>query len=168
MEATDSLNTIAEVAIALAGFSGLAAVFRSQPFQAWAPRERFAFWLIFVCSLGALFFALIPSAFHYFGLSERVTWRSASLLMLLWIAGVLVAAVIADRRMNRTGHPRAWPFSWRVGAPTAFLAAILQFMNAIGLVITPGPGPYYVALIAMLALGAMNFILLLMFPHDRS
>ena len=167
MEATDSLDTLAQVAITLAGFSGLAAAIRARPFEAWFPRERFTFLTIFVFSLGALLFALIPSALHYFRLSEDTIWRLASFLMLLYIGGAVCGTLIANQRLNRAGHPRSRPTVWTVGFIVGAAGAVLQCLNTTGLLIGVGPGPYYISVVAMIGLAAMNFVVFLIFQDER-
>ena len=64
MTGEESLYNLAEIAIALAGFSGLVAVFRSERLGSWLPRERFLFWLLLAGALGTLFLALFPITLH--------------------------------------------------------------------------------------------------------
>ncbi len=167
MEATDSLDTLAEVAITLAGFSGLAAAIRARPFEAWFPRERFTFLTIFVFSLGALLFALIPSALHYFRLSDDNVWRLASFLLLLYIGGVASGSLIADQRLKRAGHPRIRPTVWTVGLIVGAMVAVLQYLNTTELIIGVGPGPYYISVVALIGLAAISFVTFLILPRDQ-
>ena len=167
MEAIESLDTLAEVAITLAGFSGLAAAIRGRPFEVWVPRERFTFWMLFVFSLGALLFALIPSALHHFRLSDDTVWRLASLLMLLFIGGAGYGTLIADQRLNRAGHARKLPIFFFVGWAPVVAGAVLLSLNVTGLLVGVGPGPYYVSVVGMIGLGAMNFVGFLIFPHQE-
>src|SRR3712207_6639808 len=54
------LNTLAEVAITLAGFSGVAVVFRLRGAHYWSPTELRFLWLLIGDSFLVLFFSLLP------------------------------------------------------------------------------------------------------------
>ena len=68
------LATIAELALALIGFSALIAVFRGGSIQAWEPRRRLALWVIVTYGLAALYFALLPTVFRALRVSS---WGAA-------------------------------------------------------------------------------------------
>ena len=73
---TGGLDTIAEISVALAGFSGLAAAFRKRQFSEWTRRERLALWQILNWSVYTLFFALIPSAVLNLDIAQEAICRS--------------------------------------------------------------------------------------------
>jgi hypothetical protein len=164
MSEHEPLHSIAEIAIALAGFSGLVAVFRSGDLRTWLARERFMFWLLLAAALGALFFALLPVALHLQGVGELIVWRISSLLLGAFFAAVLVWALAAHVRMNRSGHRTSRPAAWIAFAPTAAAAAISLVLNGSGLVVRGGAGTYYAGLLLLLFSGVAMFVFLLIFP----
>ena len=164
MTGEDSLYNVAEIAIALAGFSGLVAVFRSERLGAWLPRERFLFWLLISFALAALFFALLPVTLHLLGFSEAVVWATASALLASYYVVVGVAALIGHVRMNRAGHPTSRPLSWYVIFPTGVLVVASLLLNAFGIVLDRAVGVYHLGLLYVLACGSTMFVFLLVFP----
>jgi hypothetical protein len=65
------LYTLAEVAITLAGFSGVVVVFRLRGAQAWSPTELQILWLLIGDSFLVLLFALLPLPLALANLSPR-------------------------------------------------------------------------------------------------
>ena len=92
MEGIVGLDTIAELSLALAGFSALLAAFRGGAIHTWHPRARLGFWLIITYSFGALFFALLPSLLIDLGTTSWAVPLSALSLFLI------VSMTLAIRR----------------------------------------------------------------------
>ena len=74
MENTQTLETIAEVAIALAGFSGIVAVLGQRSSGKWSPTERVRLRLLLEVSLLAVFLSFLPSLMLR-GTSPIAAWR---------------------------------------------------------------------------------------------
>ncbi len=70
MENSDFLIGLAEIAIAIVGFSGLVSVFRSAN-CAWRPDARF--WAMITESSGTLVFAVLPLPFIQSGIAPEYT-----------------------------------------------------------------------------------------------
>jgi peptidoglycan/LPS O-acetylase OafA/YrhL len=160
----ESLYNIADLAISLAGFSGLVAVFRSGSLDDWLPRERFMFWLLLIAALGALFFALLPVALHHYRLREPLVWSISSLLLGIYLGGAIGGAVFAHVRMSRAGHPTSRPTAWLVFPPLGAGFSVSLLLNCAGLGFDRGAGPYYGGLVCLLFTGALMFVFLLTFP----
>ena len=160
----DSLYNIAEVSIALAGFSGLVAVFRSERLGSWLPRERFLFWLLLAFTLGAVFFSLLPVALLGLHLSEKAVWGVSSSLLSIYLVGMYVVALAAHVRMNRGGYRTSRPAAWYIFPPGGLLAVAVLALNAAGIGLSRDMGPYYVGLLFLLLAGSMAFVFLLIFP----
>jgi hypothetical protein len=77
MNGAEILTTIAQLGIAVAGFSGIAIVFNRQPGGLTA-FEAFRVSILFSNSFAAVFLALIPFGFFYLGWSQEIIWRTAS------------------------------------------------------------------------------------------
>ena len=86
--------------------------------------------------------------------------------MLFGVAMGFAGTPIANRRMNRAGYPIARRWAWNVAVPAMLAVAVLQCMNAADAVIASGPGAYYVSVVVMIGLAAMNFLQFISFPHD--
>ena len=58
MQPSEALGVAAQVAVTLAGFGGIVAVFRPQSVHQWSPRDRLALTLLLINSAAPLLFAL--------------------------------------------------------------------------------------------------------------
>src|SRR3954469_12102208 len=75
------LMAIAQIAVALAGFSGLVVATRGASPSGWSPRDTWSLAGMFGASIGALFLALLPSLFFFLRLPTETVWALASLFM---------------------------------------------------------------------------------------
>ena len=164
MTGEESLYNLAEIAIALAGFSGLVAVFRSERLGSWQARERFLFWLLLACALGCLFFALFPITLHLLGFADDAVWATSSALAASYYAVVAGAGWIAHLRMNRAGHPTTRPAAVYVFPPLSVLVIVILVLNAVGIVFDRSVGVYHAALLFGLVAASTFFVFLLIFP----
>jgi hypothetical protein len=82
---------MAEISIALAGFTGIVVAFRQRGIQEFLPHElvRLQYMLGVACTL--LFYALLPFLPHCLGLSDPSTWKISSAAL---SAGLLALALI--------------------------------------------------------------------------
>ena len=153
---TGGLDTIAEISVALAGFSGLAAAFRKRQFSEWTRRERLGLWQILNWSVYTLFFALVPGALLNLDIPQEAIWRLMSATAFIAITVYAAALLVRSRRLTRGGEPAegwAYPLNSVVGVS----AAIGFLTNATG-VVEPGIGLYQLALLGTLFIAAMSFI----------
>jgi hypothetical protein len=84
MEAESILIALAEVAIAIAGFSGIVVALQRRS-EAWPSFDRRRFLLLLEISLSCVFFSLIPILLNLSGASESAVWRYTSGIWLLYI-----------------------------------------------------------------------------------
>ena len=165
MNPSDTLSTVAEIALGLAGFSGLLVVLGRQPGHfSLAEVARLAAML--VASLSALFLAIIPLVLHDFGLSGASLWRASSSIMGVSILGS--AALLARPvRQFRASESRAYsPYIlWSV-LLGALAVLLVQTANILGLLGSPGAGPYSLGLLFFLAVGALQFVRILFVRSD--
>ena len=100
----DSLQTIAEISIGLAGFSGLIVALRKKtgPFTG---VQKFRLQVLLVLTFGSMFLSLLPDLLTNLGVAENVIWTSCAAAMLafsltfvIWMirAGVRVARVVPE------------------------------------------------------------------------
>jgi hypothetical protein len=81
LDGHDELLTIAEIAVGLAGFSGVIAVFIQRGGLPLADRVRFL--ALFVTAFTALILAFLPIALAYSGFKDQDIWRISSGTMVL-------------------------------------------------------------------------------------
>ena len=149
------LETIAELSLALTGFSALLAMFRGGSIHTWQPRPRLAFWLIITYGLGALAFSLLPSLLRDLGLHS---WAAPMLALATFH---LVAYGLFLRRsfsLTAAGDPTPNAASWVVGSVVTAISLIVLFWGATGGLGGPSYRLYHFGAVACLFNSANSFV----------
>lgn len=157
MQGEDALLTVAEFAVAIAGFTSVVVVFGHRGGE-WRPVDRFRIANALWQSFGAGFFALLPSALQLLGLEGEGLWRVASALLMTFLLGILTLTSRNIRRLepdDRAFLGRVVPAAMAGGT---FVNTALQLWNASGLGPAPGPGLYFVGLLLLLTAAAVAFV----------
>ncbi len=132
--AMDAFHTLAEVAVAIAGFSSLAIVFRGQR-SGWQGQDYVSLAFALCWSIGSVFLALLPIVLGEFGLdlasSARIGLYVLSAYMLLVGTGLMVVRWRIDAAGG--GAMGINP------ALSAFFALIVLGALAAGSGLLPGP-----------------------------
>ena len=160
MEASEELLTIAELAIGLAGFSGVVVAFNRG--GGLRPTDRFRFIALFTSALSVLVVAFVPFGFHHAGQTGRVLWMGSSAVQLVsWLAIFLVLGIRFRPEFDTDEQLSNW-----VSVPLYGLSSlipILQFANLMGWPMEPGPLLYLAGLILWLVSTCFLFALLVVF-----
>ena len=152
----DWLRTLAEVAVTLAGFSGLLAGIRQRS-QRESRINITRLRTIVETSLSVLAFSLLPALLNGLGLSEVGAFRISAVFFL---AGFIPLTVRGFRRF-RVAHgapalsPSPLTGATYIVSATALVAGV---GCAVGLPRSAVPTLYLVALAGTLAIGAFNFL----------
>jgi hypothetical protein len=165
MRGSDELLTLAELAIGLAGFSGVVAAFAYRGRLEALDRVRFI--ALFTSAIGSAVFAFVPLLFHHAGFDEASTWRASSLLFFL--AAVAFTAVIG-RPLRRTALTSGaaippWLIAWMFAL--AILNYALQLSNALGWPYPPSPLPFLAGLVICVYYAASFFAFLVLFRPNE-
>jgi hypothetical protein len=153
------LSTVAEVSIALAGFTGVVAVLGNRRKHDWTPEERLQLRTLVETSLTALFASFVPSVLDLITTSEPAVWRSAN-----FVLGTLhLANLVAFLRRAKEAKPTASQKGLLVVGIGVILAHYLASAGVL---------PWYIlifviGLMQQIFIAALNFVLLL-FPIDDS
>lgn len=160
VESTDSLPTIAEIALGLAGFTAVVAAFTRPGGLAAADRWRFV--VLFGIAIQVLLLSFVPIALRSAGVSELITWRASSAAFAsVWGAtGFLVFRTLRSRwRMD--------PEPTLGGALPVFIPAgfnfLLQISNLVGWPAAPNFVSYLSGLLILLYVGAVFFAFLVLY-----
>jgi hypothetical protein len=153
MQSSELLQTIAGVAVALTGFSGVVVVLGPRAGGQWSGEDLLQLRTLVEPSLLALFGSLLPGVIELAVTSEPLTWRLAN--GALWVLGVvsLVAFLKRSRLARTTVGQRVLVAVTLVG-----LGAIL--LAAVG-VLPQGELVFVLGLVIALVVAAYNFLLLL-------
>src|SRR5438552_1299484 len=133
MNGAEILTTIAQLGVAVTGFSGIAIAFNRQP-GGLGGFEAFRVSILFANSLAAVFLSLIPFAFFYLGWSQEIIWRTASGLCVVFEAAFIVSHFPAARRFLRS-HRELFNLKLLSFVTLGHVVnAIAQLLNAVGMV----------------------------------
>jgi peptidoglycan/LPS O-acetylase OafA/YrhL len=158
MTPEDSLLSIAEIAIGLAGFSGLVAAFSQRPGHAWRGDQKARIVFLVILSFTMMISAILPFALSGIGDSPALIWGvpmvaySAVALTLLccWV-------VVARRRSYRL------QFKF-VSIPLLAVAGMVQVLvglSGLGVILPYSPSLFVFGLLATLLFAANLFLALL-------
>jgi hypothetical protein len=155
------LNTLAEVAITLAGFSGVAVVFRLRGAQSWSPTELRVLWLLIGDSFLVLFFSLLPFPLALANWSHDALWGLCNALLGSWFIIGDVLALRGERRDRLAQQlvtvPVITPILY-VMSIGALAMGIALWLSALDLLVPRGQAVYVLGLIALLAFAALEFL----------
>jgi len=155
MEIQELLIGLAQIAIALIGFSGLVFVFRRRGDDAQRPGNRF--WTLITTGSGCLVFSLLPLAFLHGGMSSFVTWSACSGVFAVFLAVSWAWLYIELRRRIGAGqyYKSAITFAFTAGHVIAVAVLVL---NTLGIAWQPTFAPYLASLMLYFFWGSSMFI----------
>ena len=155
------LNTLAEVAITLGGFSGVAVAFRLRGAHTWSPTELRYLWLLIGDSFLVLFFSLLPFPLAIANWSDDALWGVCNALLGSWFIVGNVLALRGERR-DRVARqlitvPVITPVLYAVSI-VAVAMSIALWLSAWDVLVTRGQAVYVLGLIVLLAFAALEFL----------
>jgi len=154
VEGSEILQTIAEVAIGLTGFTGIFVALGEHGGEALTGFGKARFRILLAGSLAALIFALLPFLLHYNAVPPRTIWSSCSALVALY----MIPIVIWDARVFRE-HSNEMPAFERRSAPLiAILGAALWLSQISNALLLHEFGPYLVAPMWFLVFSGLAFV----------
>jgi len=150
MSTADLLIAIAQVAVALAGFSGLIAAIRTAAPDGWYPRDIWSLSWMLGASIGALILALLPLWLSLFHWQDDVVYRASSAAAFLLIGTFVGVMVWAGRRLSLRGHPPRVPYFPAAITLLLGLSAVAAGAGAAGWLHESVAAAYVGSLIALL------------------
>lgn len=164
IDAADLLIGLGEVAVTVAGFSGIVAVLgvRSVAQLSLVARARLV--NLLVTSLAAAFLSFLPVALQLFDLRPALVWRISSCGLAAFCAVFVTLRAVNVRRLGlgAPDGPRIW-VAWTFVVALGF-AVLAQAANVAGLVGGPSGGPYVLGILALLLIAGLQFALLVLDP----
>jgi hypothetical protein len=161
MESGGFLLTVSQIAVALAGFSGLVVATRSASPTGWHPRDVWSLSWMFGASIGALFLALLPILLFFFRLRDEMVWTIANLVMGAFMLIFALTMAVSGRRLTKLGHrPRVRYFP--IAATVLLLiCGCLASLGALGMFRQVRVGIFVLGLIACLLVSAFALVVFL-------
>jgi hypothetical protein len=143
MQGSEVLTVSAEIAVALAGFSGIVVALRQRGLEAWPPQELHRLRNMLELSAISTLFALLPFIPHFLGASSEQTWSLCSIALSVGLGAWLVKTNLLIRGALRQRLNRFWVVTYNVGSAAA---VVLLLVNGLGLAGTPQLGIYLVGI----------------------
>lgn len=161
MDAANQLLTLAEISIALAGFSGIIATFQFQQEAHISRGQVLSLSVIVIISLAAAFCSVLPLALLNFGFAERSVWSISSFVGgVFWLAGLIFT--VRKMRLDAVAPPTRILIVLFLALVA--VASMANFLNTFGIIFDQEFGPYFAAFIYGFCLVLYNFSRLLLQP----
>ena len=149
MSDSDILLTIAEVAVAFAGFSSLVGILGQRSSlddpRVLGVRMR----AMLLSSLLVVAFSILPVVMARYGATPELLWRSSSLALLVASGAFLVWVLLSFRALGRPAMTRTWVQRFII-LPTVLLTLTSLVMLLLVNVMLARPAIYLTALLLML------------------
>ena len=129
------LYTIAEVAVTLAGFSGVVFILGSRAQGRFSETERNGLFHLLFTTCGNMLVVLIVAACIEFSVEKLVAWRIGCVLMALFVV-VGASKAIAEERQGQHSLPK--PLSWPIPI-VALIIASANLLIAAGVAVGHAP-----------------------------
>jgi len=158
MAPEDALLSIAEIAIGLAGFSGLVAAFGQRPGYSWKGDQKTRIVFLVILSFAMIITAILPFALSGISDSPALVWGLPMVAYSLVALTLLGYWIILTRRHN---YSLQFPV---VSKLIMFVAAGLQVvagLSGLGLIFPFSPAIFIFGLLAILLFSATMFLALL-------
>ncbi len=158
MDPQDALTTVAEIAIAIAGFSGIAAVLGRRRVGEWAPADVFRLRLLLRISFAVVLFCFLPIVLSSASVAPKLTWAVSSGAWLAYFCTDLAFGIRSARRMANLADE---PIERRYAALMGSLAVGIITIHALNVTLIREVWPYLAGLVATLMVPFTQFIRLL-------
>ena len=158
MEGSEYLYTIAEVSIAVVGFSAVVVVFRRRSGDALSQVELKLISFMIERGFAALFLSLLPVLLSYLGLSAAGVWGLSSGVLATYLVIALIRTASFRRKIPAEAEaelPSRGVSSILVVSISLVIAS--QVLNAVGVVLEQGVGWYLLGVTSVLGLAAIIF-----------
>ena len=158
MSPEDVLQSIAEIAIGLAGFSGLVAAFAQRPGHTWKGEQKARIVILVILSFGMILASFLPFALSGISESRALIWGVPMVAFSALALTILGYWVLVARRR---GYQLQFPF---VSIPIIFVASLMQVLaglSGFGLVFPHSPTVFVFGLLSVLLFAANMFLAML-------
>ena len=158
MAPEDVLQSIAEIGIGLAGFSGLVAAFAQRPGHTWKGEQKVRIVILVILSFGMMIGALLPFALTGISESEALVW---GVPMVGFSAVALTMQGYWSVKARKYGFKLQFPL---VSLPIITLASTMQvitMLSGFGLIFPYSPAVFVSGMLSVLLFTATMFLALL-------
>ena len=167
MEIPQSLQTIAEISIAFAGFSGLIVALRKNvgPLTG---LEKYRLQILLTLAFGAMFLSFLPELLENLGTSAHDIWVYAGSALSLYSIGFLLWWTLVSRRFAKA-FPEIFNWTAFIRMSVGHIAIILLQLSVIFSLVTDiGAAAFVIALVWYLIHSAQQFARMLFVQPNAS
>jgi heme/copper-type cytochrome/quinol oxidase subunit 4 len=157
---------MAEVSVALAGFTGVVAAFGQRRGQ-WSAADTLRFRVMLGTSLSALGVSILPFAVHHMGAGPANTWCISSAIVAAFIMTMMLVNTYWVHQLGAWTDPSFGRWVPFVSYSVSTAAVVGLVLNAVGVGFDRSFGPYFLALCVVLLNCALMFIRLLSFVGQQ-
>jgi hypothetical protein len=157
------LFTLAEVSIALTGFSGVVVFLGRRASGQWSETDQTRFWSLIESGLMALLMSLLPFAVRQFDPSPNMLWGVSSGIVAVPSAVGFIAWLRRARRAMLVSDPEASPLLGIIAMIGWTGIVVALVLNGLGIGLQRSFGPYLMAIFWYLFLACLLFLRLLRF-----
>jgi hypothetical protein len=150
MRVEELLIAITQLAVAIAGFSGLIAAIRTAAAEGWHPRDIWSLSWMLGASIGALVLALLPLWLTLFGWPVVRVYRVSSAIACLYTGSFVAVMAWSGWRLTRRGFPPRVPVFPSVIVLALTLSTLALALGALGWLHSALVPAYVGSLIALL------------------
>jgi hypothetical protein len=163
VEHYEALHTLAEVATAFAGFTGIVVVLGGRENNAWRTNDRTAVFVLLLSSLGVVFFGFAPDLTQAAHLEPNQAWRLSIFLFAIYHLAIILGGVRGQRHGRIAGEPEfvPWPVT-PVAVTGGSLIVLGQLLIAAGFLQSWMFFFYLAGLLWMLAICTATFAMILL------
>lgn len=151
---------LAEVAMALAGFSGIAAAFRLRGKNAWTATELRMLWFLIIDSFLVVFLSLLPIPLHLGGMPHDLLWTICTVLLGVWyIVGNLSFQGKRKNQVVKYFSKGSIMLLLLKGTTVfGFIVMIALWLSIFDFIVPRGQAMYVGGLVTLLAIAAVEFL----------
>jgi hypothetical protein len=160
MNPTDLLTTLAQLGVALAGFSGIVSVLGTRASGEWSSWERTLLAVLLATSGGVILWSLLPLLLLASGLAEGRVWRLSS------ASWVVAQVAVLSHRVRQVVRDRDTRTQGGVLVIAAFLGGVSALVVQAVNVWLAVAWPHLAAVTWYLLLSFLVFVLLLQPPRS--
>lgn len=153
--------SLAEVSMALAGFSGIAAAFRLRGKNAWSAIELRVLWFLIIDSFLVVFLSFLPVLLFLGGVAEEMIWAICSIMLGAWfVLGNFLGFRDNRRRhvIKRVSRVPLIAFLFNIVMVVALIVAACLWLSAFDVLIPRGQAVYVGGLVVLMAFAVIEFL----------
>ena len=159
-----TLEVIAEIALGLAGFSGVLLVL-SEPNEALKQAERFRLTTLIYSSIGTLFLALLPLALFGGPWPDPTVWRGLGVILTIYALAGLSVLPAAAIRLHQD-HPDLFPWKLIFAQVAIHICSLILALSVLFMWSEQPLNGYVMALVLLLVHGAIAFVRMLFYRRE--